>query len=1158
MVQTFLKIYDYFRRNTRLLYLLLALCVILAAGGLFLLHFDEDVSGFLATGREHERIGYAYRNIGGSNKIIVSIAMADQSRETDRDLLMDAADHLAGLLEKEPVRQHIKAITYKADPGMILQVSSFVTDNMPYFLEEEDYARIDSLLQPEILEQQMIRVKQNLLSPAGIMLRNTLLTDPLLFSAPLLQRLQGFRPSGHFTTVSDYIFSGDRTEALLTIDAQYSPGDTGNNKKLIRAIDRAIEETIPEFDNKVSVTPFGAAYIALTNAERLRKDTWISVAIAMVIIGVLLAFYFRNARQILLIGVSILAGSLFAFSMAGVITSSLSLIAIGAGSVIVGIAVNYPLHFLSHIREGYTPRQTLADIVPPLTTGNITTVGAFLSLLFLSSPAMRGFGLFASLLLLGTILFVLIFLPHMVRATGPVSNTLKFGRLTDSSPERNRWIVLALLIVTVFLRVSDKGVVFNANMQSINYMTPVQKESMEKLLDRTQGSQHVLYYVSEGTILDEALEHYEAARSQVEQFSRSGIGSFLPSRSMREERIDRWNDFWSTRKGPFLEQFNALARQNGFREGSFSRFEEILDRSYPTGELDDFGPILNNLAANYISEKPGRSLVYTMLHVDSQDAPSIEEELNKAGSPAFAFDTGSVTRLMISSLSSDFDYVLWICGFIVFLFLTVSFGRLELSVIAFLPLVISWIWILGIMSLLGLEFNIVNIILATFIFGLGDDYTIFITEGMMHEYAYGKKMLSTYKNTVALSALVMLAGIGSLIVARHPAMRSLAQVTIIGMISVVITSYIVPAYLFRKLVTKRGRYRHTPLTLWNTWWSFIAFSFFLLGVVFLSVSGAVLVLLGGRNEKNKLRFHTILQGMCRYVITHMPGSPIEVINSGEAGFSVPSVIVANHQSHLDLMAIIMLHPKIIVMTNNREWNSPFYKSILRFADYLPIEYLNTHRDLVRERVNRGYSIMIFPEGTRSADCSILRFHKGAFHLAEDLGLDITPVLLHGFGHMLPKDDLLLRKGKMTVKILPPIKANDLSYGITYQERTKAVRQLFIREYDALSAQIQDAAYYAPTVLHNYLYKGREVYDSVRRSMQKNSNFAEQIKALPVSGACFLEDHNRGEFALTAALVRRDLKIKAYIADAKKRELAARCISVPDNLTYTDKPDTNEQ
>ena len=375
---------------------------------------------------------------------------------------------------------------------------------------------------------------------------------------------------------------------------------------------------------------------------------------------------------------------------------------------------------------------------------------------------------------------------------------------------------------------------------------------------------------------------------------------------------------------------------------------------------------------------------------------------------------------MISSLSSDFDYVLWICGFIVFLFLTLSFGRFELSVIAFLPLAISWIWILGIMSLLGLEFNIVNIILATFIFGLGDDYTIFITEGMMHEYAYGKKMLSTYKNTVALSALIMLAGIGSLIVARHPAMRSLAQVTIVGMISVVITSYIVPAYLFRKLVTKRGHYRKTPLTLWNMWWSFCAFTFFLLGVVFLSLSGAVLVLLGRRNEKNKLRFHRILQKMCRYVITHIPQTPFQLLNYEDDDFSRPSVIIANHQSHLDLMAIIMLHPKIVVMTNNREWNSPFYNIILRFADYLPIETLNTRRDLIHERVSRGYSVMIFPEGTRSPDGEMQPLRPGFSALVQRTGVPIVPVALDGAYQAWPRKAKFPRPGRIQIVVGEPI------------------------------------------------------------------------------------------------------------------------------------------
>ena len=94
---------------------------------------------------------------------------------------------------------------------------------------------------------------------------------------------------------------------------------------------------------------------------------------------------------------------------------------------------------------------------------------------------------------------------------------------------------------------------------------------------------------------------------------------------------------------------------------------------------------------------------------------------------------------------------------------------------------VSWIWILGIMALFGMEFNIVNIILATFIFGQGDDYTIFMTEGSMYEYAYRRRMLASYKHSIIISALIMFIGIGTLIVARHPALHSLAEVTIAGM-----------------------------------------------------------------------------------------------------------------------------------------------------------------------------------------------------------------------------------------------------------------------------------------------------------------------------------------------------------------------------------------
>jgi hypothetical protein len=127
---------------------------------------------------------------------------------------------------------------------------------------------------------------------------------------------------------------------------------------------------------------------------------------------------------------------------------------------------------------------------------------------------------------------------------------------------------------------------------------------------------------------------------------------------------------------------------------------------------------------------------------------------------------------------------------------------------------VSWVWILGIMSLLGIQFNVVNIILATFIFGQGDDYTIFMTEGCQYEYAYHRKMLNSYKQSIIISALIMFIGIGSLIVARHPALRSLAEVTIVGMFTVVFMAWLLPTYCFRWLVYDRnGNERRQPITL---------------------------------------------------------------------------------------------------------------------------------------------------------------------------------------------------------------------------------------------------------------------------------------------------------------------------------------------------------
>jgi predicted RND superfamily exporter protein len=161
------------------------------------------------------------------------------------------------------------------------------------------------------------------------------------------------------------------------------------------------------------------------------------------------------------------------------------------------------------------------------------------------------------------------------------------------------------------------------------------------------------------------------------------------------------------------------------------------------------------------------------------------------------YENAQMVNALASRLSDDFDYIGLCCSIIVFLFLWLSFRRLGLALIAFIPMALSWVWIIAIMQWAGLQFNIVNIILATFIFGQGDDYTIFIVEGLLYEHRTGKPMLPQYRQSILLSALIMLVGIGILVLAVHPAMHSLGAVTLIGMTVVLVMAVTVPPLLFR-------------------------------------------------------------------------------------------------------------------------------------------------------------------------------------------------------------------------------------------------------------------------------------------------------------------------------------------------------------------------
>lgn len=1093
MVRLFETIYDYLSGKRWLLavFLLVFLvgCMMLSTR----IHYEEDISKFLPHDEQNERYTEVYQSLTKQDKIVVVFASKDTLNVMPSDSIEQAMNFFEETFQEIDSLGVIKDLQVHVDESQMMEVMDFIGENAPYFLQEDDYRRMDSLLQQsDYIAEQMTENKKLLNLPTAGSRMESLRYDPLHLFSSVLGRMQDFRMTSSFEVVNGTIFTHDGRSALAFLSSPYGISESAQNAALQTMLDRVMQQTEQTFPS-LQVSAIGAPLVAAGNAQQIKKDSMLAVTLAVVLILLLLIIHYRRLSYLWWLGCSLAFGWLFALAGMTLFCDSVSIIVLGIGSVIIGIAVNYPLHFLDHLREVGDTRQTLRDMVPPLLIGNITTVSAFLCLVWLDAVAMRDLGLFGSLMLVGTILFVLVFLPIFAGRGKSVrpsvsnvrtsvqnapycstqSSVLKYTKLCTQV--RN----VCILLLTVVLGYFSTKTSFDSDLRNINYMTAQQQKDMHLLA--AASNEAPVYTVAEGKTLDEALRENETAvmpkMRVLEQEGGigkvNGVGQFLPTQEVQAERLHRWEQFWESHATTVTAELKRQCAAQDFNAQAFAPFFEMVSAHFEPQSLSFFEPIVTLLEDTYILNDEEMGTVRVVNYVQTTDEETVKKVVNDSASSSYAFSAQDVGNQLVKVLSDSFNYIGFVCGFVVFLFLWISFGSIELSLMSFLPLAVGWVWILGLMHLLGIQFNIVNIILATFIFGQGDDYTIFITEGLIYEYTTGKKRLASYKRSVALSAILMFIGIGTLIFAKHPALRSLAEVTIVGMFTVVLMAYYLPPLVFRWL-TRGVRTADPssltshlssplPITLGRFLRSLFSIVFFLLMMYLFMLPFTWLYFHIGKNtEEKKLKYHRLLQKVSDFVIHRVPGVKFFMENRVGETFEQPAVVICNHQSHLDLMCLMMLTPRIVFLTNDWVWHNPFYGMVIHQAEFYPVsDGIENHIDQLQSLYERGYSIAVFPEGTRSVDCSIQRFHKGAFYLAEKLQADILPIILHGAGHVLPKKDFMLREGRIDMEVLERIRLDDPHFSNDLLTRTKQMRACYKERYAEMCERIETTGYLAP-------------------------------------------------------------------------------------------------
>jgi 1-acyl-sn-glycerol-3-phosphate acyltransferase len=232
------------------------------------------------------------------------------------------------------------------------------------------------------------------------------------------------------------------------------------------------------------------------------------------------------------------------------------------------------------------------------------------------------------------------------------------------------------------------------------------------------------------------------------------------------------------------------------------------------------------------------------------------------------------------------------------------------------------------------------------------------------------------------------------------------------------------------------------------YWAFIAISclpFFAVALVLLAIT------LPFDRRRVVLHLYTCFWGA--FYIYCNPLWHLRVVGREKLRWRGPAVLVANHASLIDIVALFRLYRPFKWVSKAANFRLPFIGWNMTLNDYVPV--VRGNKDSIvqmmedcRRHLRRGSPVLLFPEGTRTRDGDLLPFKDGAFQLAAEMRCPLVPIAIHGTGEVLPKHGMILRQRMYgLVEVLDPIAVpvvGDCDAGVLRERAREAIADALAR------------------------------------------------------------------------------------------------------------------
>ncbi len=761
---------------------------------------DPVVEGFTRT----------FEEFGSLDTLLAAVPVAGDD-ELDRALML--VDLVAEEFRDSPYLTNVQSRL--EDPTRLAEA---VLHHAVLFLDEDGLARLAERLRPEGLAARAADMRAALETPLSLVAKEFMVRDPLGLLPLLLGRVSRTPSTLKVDFASGYYLAADHSMALILAKPTRPAQDIAFNEALFadleeriaRARARVAEEEEIELDRVPPVHLGGGHRIGLEDASLIRSDIITNSVTS--IIGVMLLFFLAYRRfaaahfAFLPLAVGLALTFVFTALALGRLNSATS----SFSALLVGLGIDFTIVMYGRYLEARHRGLSLAEALeemgersgPAVLLGAITSVGTFYAFLVTRFAGLRELGLLTGTGIVLMAISAFMLLPALV-------TIFDGGR---RPPELSRWLHVApvlrwcgahrraVLGVAAALTIASLAVVgrvrFDDDVRNLRSPANRGVEVQQMVADAFGISFNAMMIRIEGGSEAEALAGVQRLAQGLELLVERGeISSFeslanlFPPADTQAKTL-AWLATHATLTDPqrVRHEFVAAMTRAGLQPEAFAPglalLDEVLRPAGGVGLEVWRGTPVERFVERSLLHRDGRVITVVNVFVPPgrwrREAP-----------PGLVALVGQVEGAMLTGVnvvSQRLRHVVWrdagvacLVGLVVVFFMLLwEMKRARDALLGLLPVILSVLWTVAGMALLGLALNFLNVFVITMIIGIGVDYGIH----MIHRVREGggvEKVAETAR-AVVFASLTTVVGFGSLVTSHFPGLRSIGAMTSAGVV----------------------------------------------------------------------------------------------------------------------------------------------------------------------------------------------------------------------------------------------------------------------------------------------------------------------------------------------------------------------------------------